>query len=242
MRRTMHLRPSAGLAVAALGLMAAVAGTAVAGESASTSAVSKKKVKKIAVKQVNKLAPGLSVASADTAESAGTATTADSAQTANTATNSSRLQGASLASIAAGNDAFIGSCEAGATFVQCGGANGGAQVTLTRPSKVLAIYGWRWSLSAGDADGTGLGTCQTTRNGAATSGDITMGEGMSGPGPLPEVHQHTGGEFAYGAPSIVDVQGPLQPGTYRFGLRCMEEFGDIDHTGIRIAALVMGTG
>jgi hypothetical protein len=76
-------RPTPGVIVAALALVAAVAGTALAADPVeSTSAVSKKKVKKIAAKQVNKLAPGLSVAHASTADSA---TTADSANTANTA-------------------------------------------------------------------------------------------------------------------------------------------------------------
>lgn len=67
-------RPSPAIVVAALALVAALAGTAVAGPDASTSAISKKKVKKIAEKQainqINELAPGLSVANADTAASA----------------------------------------------------------------------------------------------------------------------------------------------------------------------------
>lgn len=69
-------RPSVAMLVAALALAAAVAGTAVAGPAATTSAVSKKKVKKIAAKQANKQidrrAPDLSVASAETANSAST--------------------------------------------------------------------------------------------------------------------------------------------------------------------------
>src|SRR5262245_60860514 len=56
-------RPSPAILIAALALVAAFAGTALAGPSASTSALSKKKVKKITTKQINKLAPGLSVAS-----------------------------------------------------------------------------------------------------------------------------------------------------------------------------------
>jgi hypothetical protein len=84
--------PSPAILVAALALIAAVAGTAVAGPDASTSAITKKKVKKIAAKQINKLAPDLSVAhaaSADRADTAGTATNAD------TATNAQRLGGSS---------------------------------------------------------------------------------------------------------------------------------------------------
>ncbi len=73
-RRIRERRPSPAVIVAVLALVAALAGTAVAGPHASTSAINKKKVKKIAKKQINKLAPGLHVASA---ESANTATNAD---------------------------------------------------------------------------------------------------------------------------------------------------------------------
>jgi hypothetical protein len=84
-RLGMRSRPAAGIAVAALALIAAVTGTALADDPATSSAVSKKKVKKIASKQVNKLAPGLSVAHATTADSATAADTAKTAQSANTA-------------------------------------------------------------------------------------------------------------------------------------------------------------
>jgi hypothetical protein len=81
-------RPSPAIIVAVLALVAALAGTAVAGPNASTSAVSKKKVKKIAkkqaVKQINELAPGLSVANAVNAQNAATA---DNAANAGDATN-----------------------------------------------------------------------------------------------------------------------------------------------------------
>jgi hypothetical protein len=75
-RRIREWRPSAGLLVAVLALVAAIAGTAVAGPGATTSKLTKKKVVKIAGQEIKKLAPGLSVAHADTATSA---TTADSA-------------------------------------------------------------------------------------------------------------------------------------------------------------------
>jgi hypothetical protein len=63
-------RPSPAIVVAVVALVAALAGTAVAGPDASTSAINKKKVKKIASKQIKKLAPDLSVASADQAANA----------------------------------------------------------------------------------------------------------------------------------------------------------------------------
>jgi hypothetical protein len=53
------MRPWPAIVVAVVALVAAVAGTAVAGPSATTSALTKAKVKKIAKKQVNKLAPGI---------------------------------------------------------------------------------------------------------------------------------------------------------------------------------------
>jgi len=87
-RRLSQSRPSPALVVAIVALVAAVAGTAIAQE-ATTSAkpVTKKKVKKIARKQINKLAPGLSVANADNA------TNATNAENAQTAENANQLGG-----------------------------------------------------------------------------------------------------------------------------------------------------
>jgi hypothetical protein len=70
-------RPSPAILVAVVALVAAVAGTAIADPVASTSAINKKKVKKIATKQINKLAPSLSVAEAETANTANNANTLD---------------------------------------------------------------------------------------------------------------------------------------------------------------------
>jgi len=67
-------RPSPTLLIGVLSLVAALAGTAVAGSDVQSSAVSKKKVKKIAkkqaTKQINNLAPGLSVLNAENATNA----------------------------------------------------------------------------------------------------------------------------------------------------------------------------
>jgi hypothetical protein len=78
-------KPSPAILVAVLALVAAFTGTAVAGPDASTSAITKKKVASIATKQINKLAPGLSVAHADTASNATNAQNAAHADTATTA-------------------------------------------------------------------------------------------------------------------------------------------------------------
>jgi hypothetical protein len=58
-------RPSPAMVVAIVALISALGGTAI-----GAAFVTKKKAKKIAANQVNKLAPGLSVASAKTAETA----------------------------------------------------------------------------------------------------------------------------------------------------------------------------
>ncbi|MGH2993187.1 MAG: hypothetical protein ACRDL1_06595 [Solirubrobacterales bacterium] len=61
------IKPSPAIVVAALALVAALAGTAVAGPDASTSAINKKKVKQIATKQIDKRFP---VGTEDIAEGA----------------------------------------------------------------------------------------------------------------------------------------------------------------------------
>jgi hypothetical protein len=68
-------RPSPAMIVAIVALIAALSGTAI-----GAAFVTKKQSKKIAANQVNKLAPGLSVASAKSADSASNATTADKAK------------------------------------------------------------------------------------------------------------------------------------------------------------------
>ncbi len=75
-------RPSPAMVIAIVALIAALGGTALAG-----GFVTKKKAKKIARNQVNKLAPGLSVASAKHADSATSADSAKHADSATSATN-----------------------------------------------------------------------------------------------------------------------------------------------------------
>jgi hypothetical protein len=92
-RRIRASRPSPAIVIAVVALVAALAGTALAGPDATTSAINKKKVKKIARKQINKLAPGLSVANAETAGVANHATTANTANSATRAQNASTANG-----------------------------------------------------------------------------------------------------------------------------------------------------
>lgn len=84
--------------VAALALTVALGGTAIAADPAAK--INKAKVKTIAKKQINKLAPGLDVANAKTADTADTATTAEntfgvSADNSGNITDST-IQGATL--------------------------------------------------------------------------------------------------------------------------------------------------
>jgi hypothetical protein len=99
MKQLKFRRPSPAVVVVALALVAALAGTAVAANpDATTSALGKKKVtriakregKKQATKQIEKLAPSLSVAHA---EDATTATTAENATTAESAATAQRVVG-----------------------------------------------------------------------------------------------------------------------------------------------------
>jgi hypothetical protein len=105
MRQLRHSRPNSALAVAILALVAAMAGTAVAGSDVQSSAVSKKEVKKVAKKQakkqINKLAPGLSVASAETANSANPIAFAQ--VSASGAVNPANSKGVSSGNVTAGN-------------------------------------------------------------------------------------------------------------------------------------------
>ena len=78
-----HRMQSPAILVAVAALVAALAGTAIAGPDATTSAITKKKVKKITTKQINALAPGLSVSHADAADMAINAQNATNAQNAN---------------------------------------------------------------------------------------------------------------------------------------------------------------
>jgi hypothetical protein len=72
--RLLRSRPSPAMIIAALALVVALAGTAIAAPDIATKKVTKSKVKKIAKrqanKQINKRAPGLSVANAETADRA----------------------------------------------------------------------------------------------------------------------------------------------------------------------------
>jgi hypothetical protein len=107
-RRITERRPSPALVVAVLALVAGVAGTALAADPVAKKAVTKKKVKKIAKKQVTKLAPGLHVASADTATTAGEATRASDADLLDGIDSAKLLRGSGRTFAVHGTDAPSG--------------------------------------------------------------------------------------------------------------------------------------
>jgi hypothetical protein len=114
-RRIRARRPSPALVVAILALVAALAGTAVA-EVATTAKLNKKEkkqVKKIARKQIKKLAPGLSVSHADTADTADSADTATNANHANSADTANQANTATSAQTAANAQALSGNTVVG---------------------------------------------------------------------------------------------------------------------------------
>jgi hypothetical protein len=90
-------KPSPSVTLSLVALIVALAGTAMAAPTAVKSVLSKpekKQVKNIAANQVNSLAPGLSVASAQNASNAQNATNASNAQNATNATNANTASNA----------------------------------------------------------------------------------------------------------------------------------------------------
>jgi hypothetical protein len=166
-------RPSAGLVVAMTALVAALAGTAIAADP-PTRAITKSKVKKIAVKQINKLAPDLSVASATTAGSAGTAGRADTAGRAENV-----LWAVVVDDDGAGNAALVRAGQAGTTATE---VTDGVVVDFAQPVTECA-----WIATKGAISDTTPGL---------PGGEATT-EGVSGnpSGVKVEVRTSSGGSF-----------------------------------------------
>jgi hypothetical protein len=145
MQPTQRRVPSPAIILALVALTFALAGTALAGPNVSK--ITKSKVRTIADKEVEKLAPDLSVAKADKATTADTATTATGVAAAVVGTaelkqiisvqaTSAAVPNASIAS------AFI-QCPAGTRVIDGGGVGSGPfmYTTLTRMS---GENGWRY--------------------------------------------------------------------------------------------------
>ena len=210
-------RPSPSMAVAGAALVVALAGTAIAGPLAIKSALNKQEksqVKKIAKNQVNKLAPGLSVAKAADADAVG---------------------GQSLANIAtARSDPTTGGqCDpTSTTFVACASVD----VNLPHQGRVLLLgTGAQYAFNAGVTQGN----CRLTIDGAALGGSfVGLGNQTDA---SPGVTGAANRGYARGFSTTV-VTDPVSAGPHSFGLQCNEVDADVEFENPQITAAVLGSG
>ena len=223
-------RPSSATVVAVLALIAALAGTALAADPLATTAKlnkkEKKQVKRIAKKQIEKLASGLSVASADTAttaNSAETANTANSATVADSATaaqSAGQLAGLPPASINSANETVGPSpCDVGASTTVCSST----QLQQPRTSDVLVLAtGTFWG------DATATGTCNVRLvNPAATSVQMEVGQQLA-------VHTSSDAGDGFSLPHLFQ---DVPAGARTFQLTCVEDTGNIRISFSRVLAV-----
>jgi hypothetical protein len=149
-------RPSPSMLLAGAALVVALAGTAIAGPLATNSLLSKrekKQTKKIARKQIKALAPGLSVASAQTAN------------------NSSALGGVSLADLNPAVEVQQPTCNPVADFgTDCLGPT----LTTNRTADILVFATGTWH-SDGAIDSNFRGLCRIERNDVTISATLELG-------------------------------------------------------------------
>ncbi len=215
MKAMIGRRPSPALVVAAFALVAALAGTAVAGP-VSNKALSKSKVKKIADKEIAKKAPDLSVAHANTAD------------TATTANNANAVGGASLDSLTLGRSA-TGSCDpTSSTFVGCGNVS----LTLPRAERVLVVA---------DAGFDGNNSGAAYRGGCRLQADGTTVGATASPGSTDGlgVGFNANDQGATGVNAVTNV---LAAGAHDLTLQCNELGGNIEYSENSISALAVGAG
>jgi hypothetical protein len=216
--------PSAPMVVSILALVVAVTGTAVAASALNRE--EKKQVKKISSGQVKKLAPGLSVASAENAtrsQTADRAIAADTAATAaatDTATSANQLAGLSPASVNATSFAFADdTCDPGDNVI-CAST----QLNQPRTSDVLV-------LAIATMFGTGAdvsGSCDLEGPG---SNEFA---GFAEIGQVNEPHPNVDRGDGFVVPGLFqDV--PAGPST--FSLTCSQDTGDLKIGGQQIVAM-----
>ena len=209
-------RPSPAMVVAGLALVVALAGTAIAGPLAGKSALNKsekKQVKKIAKKQVNTLAPGLSV------KRAATAADADA------------LGGETLANIAvARSDTPGGQCDpTSPTLVVCATVN----LTLPHEGRVLLI-GTAGHIAFNNAQTAG--NCLFRVDGENSGGAVTIGNQY-----VPDVTGVGARAFPNGFANT-RVTAPVSAGAHTFALACSETTADVEFQGPQITAALVGSG
>src|SRR5215207_2350370 len=217
-------RPSPAMIVAALALIVALAGTAMAAPSAIKSILNKKEknqVKNIAKNQVNQLAPGLSVASAKSA---------DTAKRADTAANADALGGQALANIvtARSNTGAVCDPQTG-TLITCATLD----MALPHEGRVMLIgtagqYAFTNSQAAGN--------CLFRVDGANSGGSVTVGNQYT-----PALFGVLNRGLANGFATTV-VTGPISAGPHTFVLACNQLTGDVEFEDPQISAALVGSG
>jgi hypothetical protein len=207
-------RPSPAILVAVLALIAAVAGTAVAGPVATKKAVTKKKVKKIADAEINKLAPGLSVANAANATNA------------TNATNAAALGGQSAADLQSvgRSNSSTGVCDPGSTtFITCGSVDLG----LPSAGRVLVVGDIGWYVNGAPS----RGRCSFNVDGAGGAIAVEVGETTA---TTDITHESSRG--------LNGVTGVLSAGPHTANIACNQEEGDILYRGFHLSAVRLGAG
>ena len=224
MRRLKGRRPSPAMTVAIAALVVALVGTAMAAPTAIRSVLNKqekKQTKKIAKNQVNKLAPGLTVARANTAGTADKAKDADA------------LGGVSLNNIAVARSATPGGqCDpTSTTFVNC------ATVDLTLPheGRVLLVgTAGQIAFNAGNASGD----CLFRVDGVNSGGAVRIGNQFT---PTAGVTGVAARGFPNGFSNTV-VTDPVSAGAHSFTIACNEATADVEFEGPQISAVLVGSG
>jgi len=220
MRSITRVRPSPAIVVAVAALVAALAGTAIANSGATSSALNKKKAKQIATKQIKKLAPDLSVAHADTAD---------------TAANADAVGGQPLAAIthARSDPTTGGQCDPNTTaYAPCASVD----VTLPHDGRVLLIgTGAQYAFNASVTQGN----CRMTTDGVALGGSaIGLGNQTE---PTAGVVGAANRGYADGFSTTL-VTEPVSAGPHSFGLECNESDSDVEFENPQIAAALLGSG
>jgi hypothetical protein len=212
--------PSPAMTVAGAALVIALAGTAMAAPTAIKSILNKqekKQVKNIAKNQVNKLAPGLSVANA------ANATNATNANNANTLGGSSL---ADVAKVAGGNDS---SCVPGADFVtDCDNTD----LTINRTSDIFLIV--TGNINSDDGEFLNFqANCRIERNDVDVSTfDYEYGSSSDDTDSTANYQR---------ALAITEVNADLPPGTYSYELSCDVNEGDFDLENLETTAIALGS-
>jgi hypothetical protein len=209
-------RPSPSMAVALAALIVALGGVAMAAPSAIQSVLNKKEkkqTKNIAKNQINKLAPGLSVARAAKADDA------------------NALGGQTLANIVTARSATPGGqCDPTSTaFINC------ATVDLTLPheGRVLLV-GTAGQIAFNNANASG--TCLFRVDGVNSGGAVLVGNQS-----LPNVTGAAARGFPDGFANTV-VTAPVSAGAHTFGIACQEATADVEFQGPQISAVMVGSG